>query len=257
MLRPHPGARLRGAWNLVHHNAGRLAVLLAWVNIWLGVAFWHQDGVMTNGFLAWVVPLAGKMLLLLLLLLLHCLLMVAICLAACCCVANAEPLQCNLAAGPRGSLLITDVVSQLRKPRDIPTCQQPAANLQWRHLQCKMLLTDSAWHVAAAAQLPVLQCSKACCSSRTWWVSCTWHAASLLVAKPRCARLLGCSLTCALLLSCPAVFQGLQLITYVVGQLRKPRHAPAAAEDKAQVVHHDGGIVGGGSALPAATTARV
>jgi hypothetical protein len=248
--------RLRGVWNLVHHNAGRLAVLLAWVNIWLGVAFWHQDGAMTNGLLAWVVPLAGEMLLLLLLL--HCLTMGAICLAACCCVANAEPLQCILAAGPRGLLLSTHVGSQLRKPGHIPTCQPPAANLHCRHLLCNMVLTDSAWHAAAAAaRLPVLQCFKACCSSRTWWASCTRHAASLLAAKPRCARLLGCSLTCALLLSCPAVFQGLLLIAYVVGQLRKPRHAAAAAEDKAHVVHHDGGIVGGGSAMPAATTARV
>lgn len=58
IVRPNPAARIRGAWNIVHHNAGRLAVLLAWVNIWLGVAFWHQDGEMTNGLLAWVVPLA-------------------------------------------------------------------------------------------------------------------------------------------------------------------------------------------------------
>ncbi|WIA35135.1 hypothetical protein OEZ86_003614 [Tetradesmus obliquus] len=58
IVRPNPAARIRGTWNIVHHNAGRLAVLLAWVNIWLGVAFWHQDGEMTNGLLAWVVPLA-------------------------------------------------------------------------------------------------------------------------------------------------------------------------------------------------------
>jgi hypothetical protein len=58
-IRPHPGVRYCDVWNIVHHNVGRLAILLAWVNIWLGVAFWHQDGDMPNGLIAWVVPLAG------------------------------------------------------------------------------------------------------------------------------------------------------------------------------------------------------
>ncbi|KAF6250602.1 hypothetical protein COO60DRAFT_1629545 [Scenedesmus sp. NREL 46B-D3] len=86
-LRPSPGSRLRGGWNAVHHNAGRLAVLLAWVNIWLGVAFWHQDGAMTNGLLAWVVPLAVV----------------------------------------QGLLLIAYVVGLMRKPRHVPAAEEKAA----------------------------------------------------------------------------------------------------------------------------------
>eukprot|EP00878_Enallax_costatus_P012890 GHUV01013460.1.p1 GENE.GHUV01013460.1~~GHUV01013460.1.p1 ORF type:complete len:269 (+),score=19.05 GHUV01013460.1:93-899(+) len=61
IIRPHPGARGRTIWNHIHHNTGRLAVLLAWVNIWLGVATWYDGGGgnVWNGLNAWVVPLAG------------------------------------------------------------------------------------------------------------------------------------------------------------------------------------------------------
>lgn len=59
LIRPHPGAKFRGLWNHVHHNSGRLAILLAWVNIWLGVAIWNDGSSMWNGLAAWVAPLAG------------------------------------------------------------------------------------------------------------------------------------------------------------------------------------------------------
>lgn len=49
---------MRGAWNLFHHNCGRLALLLGWANIWLGVAWWHADDGVFN-LQDWVVPLAG------------------------------------------------------------------------------------------------------------------------------------------------------------------------------------------------------
>lgn len=63
LIRPHPGAKLRGIWSPIHHNLGRLAILLAWINIWLGVAIWldGRDSIYSyNGLAAWVVPLAGK-----------------------------------------------------------------------------------------------------------------------------------------------------------------------------------------------------
>jgi hypothetical protein len=37
VVRPHPGERLRWAWELLHKGSGRLALLLAFVNISLGV----------------------------------------------------------------------------------------------------------------------------------------------------------------------------------------------------------------------------
>lgn len=61
LIRPNPEARGRTIWNHFHHNTGRLALLLAWVNVYLGVAVWYDggNGTIWNGRAAWVVPLAG------------------------------------------------------------------------------------------------------------------------------------------------------------------------------------------------------
>lgn len=60
VVRPHKSAPVRSAWNLFHHNWGRLALLLGWVAIWLGVAMLYQDqGDMSLP--AWVAPLAGEL----------------------------------------------------------------------------------------------------------------------------------------------------------------------------------------------------
>lgn len=57
LLRPHPDQRLRPWFNLFHHNTGRLLILSAWTNIWLGVSFWYMPGGVMR-LLDWVVPLA-------------------------------------------------------------------------------------------------------------------------------------------------------------------------------------------------------
>lgn len=59
-IRPHPGKRVRSAWNFVHHNMGRLVVLVAWAAIWLGVTLWHKMGGPRGGYPRWIAPLAGK-----------------------------------------------------------------------------------------------------------------------------------------------------------------------------------------------------
>lgn len=58
-IRPHNGQRLRGVWNLIHHNLGRLVLLAAWAVIWLGVAWWQKDDGVRGGLARWVAPLAG------------------------------------------------------------------------------------------------------------------------------------------------------------------------------------------------------
>ena len=56
-IRPHPGQHLRGIWNHLHHNLGRLAILVAWAAIWLGVTIGLADLPGTKA--RWVAPLAG------------------------------------------------------------------------------------------------------------------------------------------------------------------------------------------------------
>jgi hypothetical protein len=56
--RPHPGQSLRGVWNFIHHNNGRLAILVAWATIWLGVAIGLED--LPGSLARWVAPLAGR-----------------------------------------------------------------------------------------------------------------------------------------------------------------------------------------------------
>lgn len=57
-IRPHPGQHLRGIWNHVHHSLGRLAILVAWAAIWLGVTIGIAD--LPGSLARWVAPLAGK-----------------------------------------------------------------------------------------------------------------------------------------------------------------------------------------------------
>ncbi len=39
--RPGPGSKLRPAFNLVHHNLGKLTILAAWVACFLGAHIFH------------------------------------------------------------------------------------------------------------------------------------------------------------------------------------------------------------------------
>eukprot|EP00201_Polytomella_parva_P013235 CAMPEP_0175051630 /NCGR_PEP_ID=MMETSP0052_2-20121109/7917_1 /TAXON_ID=51329 ORGANISM="Polytomella parva, Strain SAG 63-3" /NCGR_SAMPLE_ID=MMETSP0052_2 /ASSEMBLY_ACC=CAM_ASM_000194 /LENGTH=421 /DNA_ID=CAMNT_0016315957 /DNA_START=307 /DNA_END=1572 /DNA_ORIENTATION=- len=42
-LRPAPTHRLRRIWNFFHHNVGRLAIILAWTTIYLGIRVYHTS----------------------------------------------------------------------------------------------------------------------------------------------------------------------------------------------------------------------
>jgi hypothetical protein len=57
-IRPHPGQHLRGIWNHLHHTLGRLAIIVAWAAIWLGVAIGLAD--LPGSKARWVTPLAGR-----------------------------------------------------------------------------------------------------------------------------------------------------------------------------------------------------
>jgi hypothetical protein len=63
LLRPRPGARLRGAWNLWHHNWGRLALSAALANLFIGCVLYAHGlalpGQQTKVLVAWVAPCGG------------------------------------------------------------------------------------------------------------------------------------------------------------------------------------------------------
>jgi hypothetical protein len=57
-VRPHPHVALRGVWNAVHHNLGRVVILVAWVTMWLGVAIGYED-LPGSSLARWLAPIAG------------------------------------------------------------------------------------------------------------------------------------------------------------------------------------------------------
>ncbi|GLI65943.1 hypothetical protein VaNZ11_009624 [Volvox africanus] len=64
-IRPDPGAKRRGLWNLVHHNLGRITILLAWANVYIGIYLAHTGW--GASYTEWVTPIAIVMGLLVLL----------------------------------------------------------------------------------------------------------------------------------------------------------------------------------------------
>lgn len=63
--RPEPRSAFRKVWNLGHIYAGRLCVLAAWADIYIGIVLYHDTK--KASLVAWTVPLAVAMGLLLLL----------------------------------------------------------------------------------------------------------------------------------------------------------------------------------------------
>jgi hypothetical protein len=57
-VRPHPQVALRGVWNAVHHNLGRVVILVAWATMWLGVAIGYED-LPGSSLARWLAPIAG------------------------------------------------------------------------------------------------------------------------------------------------------------------------------------------------------
>ncbi|GIL79077.1 hypothetical protein Vretimale_27 [Volvox reticuliferus] len=64
-VRPSPEHARRGLWNLVHHNLGRLTILLAWANVYIGIYLAHTSW--GASYTEWVTPIAIVMGLLVLL----------------------------------------------------------------------------------------------------------------------------------------------------------------------------------------------
>lgn len=57
-VRPHPHIALRGVWNAVHHNLGRVVILVAWATMWLGVVIGYED-LPGSSLARWLAPVAG------------------------------------------------------------------------------------------------------------------------------------------------------------------------------------------------------
>ncbi len=57
--RPAPAAAWRPAWNALHHNLGRLAVVVAWATLYMGVYLVHTA--LGQPLAAWLAPLAGTL----------------------------------------------------------------------------------------------------------------------------------------------------------------------------------------------------
>ncbi|GIL79060.1 hypothetical protein Vretimale_45 [Volvox reticuliferus] len=55
-IRPDPNSEKRGLWNLVHHNLGRLTILLAWANVYIGIYLAHTSW--GASYTEWVTPIA-------------------------------------------------------------------------------------------------------------------------------------------------------------------------------------------------------
>lgn len=58
-VRPAPTAPRRPAWNFVHHNLGRLAVLTSWAAVYVGIWLTHMGDGMSLG--AWLWPVVAVM----------------------------------------------------------------------------------------------------------------------------------------------------------------------------------------------------
>ncbi len=50
-----PGPK-RFVWELIHHNLGRAAVLLAWANLYIGIVVYHNDW--EEEYAPWIAPIA-------------------------------------------------------------------------------------------------------------------------------------------------------------------------------------------------------
>jgi len=60
-IRPAPDAPNRKYWNLLHHNLGRLTMLVAWTTIYLGIYIFHKAPSLNADLESWVVPVAVVM----------------------------------------------------------------------------------------------------------------------------------------------------------------------------------------------------
>jgi hypothetical protein len=57
-VRPAPDAKIRGTWNLVHHNLGRVSILASWVTIYLGIYIAHGSRTFNYSYSVWIVAMA-------------------------------------------------------------------------------------------------------------------------------------------------------------------------------------------------------
>jgi len=58
-VRPAPdNAKLRPAWNMVHHNLGRVAILASWATVYMGVYIGHGSPTYQLSYAAWITPIA-------------------------------------------------------------------------------------------------------------------------------------------------------------------------------------------------------
>lgn len=60
-VRPTPDHSKRWLWNLLHHNLGRAAVLLAWANVYIGIYLYHAGYESEMRYVEWITPIAVVM----------------------------------------------------------------------------------------------------------------------------------------------------------------------------------------------------
>ncbi|KAG1661777.1 hypothetical protein FOA52_003697, partial [Chlamydomonas sp. UWO 241] len=61
-VRPAPDSlKLRPAWNFLHHNLGRLSILVAWATIYLGIYIAHGSQTYAYSYNVWIVAMAVVM----------------------------------------------------------------------------------------------------------------------------------------------------------------------------------------------------
>lgn len=58
-VRPAPDAASRPAWNVLHHNLGRLTLVVAWATLYMGVYLVHTA--LGQSLAAWLAPLVGTL----------------------------------------------------------------------------------------------------------------------------------------------------------------------------------------------------
>jgi hypothetical protein len=62
-LRPLPGSKARPAWNFMHHNWGRITLLVALTNVFIGIVEfvrgWSRPEHQARDLAAWIAPCAG------------------------------------------------------------------------------------------------------------------------------------------------------------------------------------------------------
>ncbi len=44
-VRPAPTSPSRKHWNMLHHNLGRLCMIISWVTVYLGIYIYHENPV--------------------------------------------------------------------------------------------------------------------------------------------------------------------------------------------------------------------